>query len=157
MLKEIFGKRYVQKSGKELDQLMRGAPDYYVRNGKRAMVFESKDILISKESKTSPDYRVINNELRLKLFENEKGKPKAVRQLVANVEILLKGEASYDPQFPTNRGIIRPILVVHYRMFNTGGTNGIVNSWFKDELTKLEKNGLDISCLLYTSPSPRDS
>ncbi|MFD2586085.1 hypothetical protein ACFSQJ_04040 [Croceitalea marina] len=145
ILKEIFGNRYVQKSGKELDQVMNSAPDYYVRNGKRSMLFESKDILISKESKTSPDYKVLNDELRLKLFENEKSKPKAVRQLVANIEILLKGEAAYDPIFPTKRGIIRPVLVVHYRMFNTAGMNSIVNSWFKDELTKLEKSGLDVS------------
>ncbi len=145
LLKEIFGNRYLQKSGKELDELMDGAPDYYIRNGKRAMLFESKDILISKESKTSPDYTVLEEELRLKLFENEKGKPKAVRQLAANIETLLKGEATYDPQFPLKKGIIRPVLVVHYRMFNTAGTNSIVNSWFKDELTKLEESGLDIS------------
>lgn len=145
LLKEIFGNRYIQKSGKELDQLMDGAPDYYIRNGKRVMLFESKDILISKESKTSPDYSVLSDEFRLKLFENEKGKPKAVRQLAANIEILLRGEATYDPIFPTNRGIIRPVLVVHYRMFNTAGTNSIVNNWFKDELSKLEKSGLDIS------------
>ncbi len=145
LLREIFGKRYVQKSGNELDQIMDGAPDYYVRNGKRAMLFESKDILISKESKTSPNYKVLRDELRLKLFENEKGKQKAVRQLVASIEILLKGEATYDPAFPTNRGIIRPVLVVHYRMFNAAGTNSIINRWFKDELTKLEENELDIS------------
>ncbi len=145
LLKEIFGKRYFQKSGKELDELMNGAPDYYIRNGKRAMLFESKDILISKESKTSPDYTILEEELRLKLFENLKGKPKAVRQLVANIEALLKGDAAYDPKFPTNRGIIRPVLVVHYRMFNTAGTNSIVNDWFKDELVKLEESGLDIS------------
>ena len=98
LLREIFGKRYFQKSGKELDELMDGAPDYYIRNGKRAMLFESKDILISKESKTSPDYTVLEAELRLKLFENEKGKPKAVRQLATNIEILLKGKADYDSQ-----------------------------------------------------------
>ena len=145
LLREIFGKRYFQKSGKELDELMDGAPDYYIRNGKRAMLFESKDILISKESKTSPDYTVLEAELRLKLFENEKGKPKAVRQLATNIEIFLKGKADYDSQFPSKKGIIRPILVVHYRMFNTAGANAILNGWFRDELVKLEENGLDIS------------
>ncbi|MDL5512633.1 hypothetical protein QSE00_12455 [Arenibacter sp. M-2] len=145
LLKEIFGNRYLQKSGKELDELMNGAPDYYIRNGKRAMLFESKDILISKESKISPDYTVLEEELRLKLFENQKGSPKAVIQLATNIETLLKGEAAYDPQFPFKKGIIRPVLVVHYRMFNTAGTNSIVNDWFRDELTKLEENGLDVS------------
>ncbi len=106
LLQEIYGKRYYQKSGKELDEIMNGAPDYYVRNGKHTVIFESKDILISKESKQSTDFRVLRNELKLKLYENEKGKPKAVRQLVENIRNLLSGQADYDTGFPIKKGII---------------------------------------------------
>lgn len=145
LLQEIYGKRYYQKSGKELDKIMNGAPDYYIRNGKHTVIFESKDILISKESKQCTDFRILRNELRLKLYENEKSKPKAVRQFVENIRKLLKGEADYDANFPVNKGIIFPVLVVHYRMFNAAGLNHIINGWFRNELEKLKHESLDIS------------
>jgi len=145
LLQEIYGKRYYQKSGKELDEIMPGAPDYYVRNGKHTIIFESKDILISKESKQSTDFRILREELRLKLYENEKGKSKAVKQLAENIRKLLNGEADYDKNFPVKKGIIFPVLVVHYRMFNAAGLNNIVNGWFRNKLEQLKEEGLDIS------------
>lgn len=145
LLQEIYGKRYYQKSGKELDEIMQGAPDYYVRNGKHTIIFESKDILISKESKQSTDFRVLRDELKLKLYENEKGKSKAVKQLVENIRKLLNGEADYDKNFPVKKGIIFPVVAVHYRMFNAAGLNHIVNRWFRNELEQLKEKGLDIS------------
>lgn len=145
LLQEIYGKSYYQKSGKELDEIMPGAPDYYVRNGKHTVIFESKDILISKESKQSTDFRILRDELRLKLYENEKGRSKAVKQLVESIRKLLNGQALYDKNFPINKGIIFPVLVVHYRMFNASGLNHIVNGWFKNELETLKEEGFDIS------------
>lgn len=145
LLEEIYGKRYYRKSGKELDEIMLGAPDYYVRNGKHTIIFESKDILISKESKQGANFRILRDELRLKLYENEKGKPKAVKQLVENIRKLLNGKADYDKNFPVKKGIIFPVLVVHYRMFNVAGLNNIVNGWFRNELETLKEEGLDIS------------
>jgi hypothetical protein len=145
LLQEIYGKSYYQKSGKELDEIMPGAPDYYVRNGKHTVIFESKDILISKESKQSTDFRILRDELRLKLYENEKGKSKAVKQLVESIRKLLNGQALYDKNFPINKGIIFPVLVVHYRMFNAAGLNHIVNGWFRNELETLKEEGFNIS------------
>lgn len=145
LLKEIYGRRYYQKSGKELDEIMQGAPDYYVRNGKYAVIFESKDILISKESKQSADFSELMNELRLKLYENEKGKSKAVKQLVENVKKLLNGKADYDKNFPIKKGVVFPIIVLHYRMFNAAGLNQIVNQWFREELEQLQEMNLDVS------------
>ena len=145
ILKEIYGNRYIQKSGEELDATISGAPDYYVRNGKYVHIYESKDILISKEAKQSPNFDDLNSELKLKLFENQKGKRKAVRQLVENIRKLISKEATYDPGFPSERAQIFPILILHYRMFNAAGMNSVVNKWFKEELQLIADNGIDIS------------
>ncbi|XCF04779.1 hypothetical protein ABI125_08555 [Tamlana crocina] len=145
LLKEIYGNRYVQKSGAELDGIMQGAPDYYMRNGKYIHLYESKDILITKESKQTLDYRDLENELRIKLYENEKGSPKAVKQLVESIRKILAGEAIYDPNIPLATVQIFPVLILHYRMFNAAGLNSVINSWFTNELLKLEELGLDIS------------
>lgn len=145
LLKEIYGNRYVQKSGSELDGIIDGAPDYYMRNGKYVHVYESKDILISKESKQSFDYRDLENELKIKLFENERGSAKAVRQLVETTRKILNGEAVYDPNIPLAKVQIFPVLILHYRMFNAPGLNSVINTWFVEELVRLEELGMDIS------------
>ncbi|WP_179022129.1 hypothetical protein [Winogradskyella forsetii] len=145
LLKEIYGNRYIQKSGAELDAVLPGAPDYYMRNGKYIHIFESKDILITKESKQSFDYRDLENELSIKLYENEKGSAKAVRQLAETVRKILSGEATYDTGIPTNRSHIFPILVLHYRLFNAAGMNSVINEWFKNEMAALQESGLDTS------------
>lgn len=145
LLKEIYGNRYVQKSGAELDGIMQGAPDYYMRNGKYIHLYESKDILITKESKQSLDFRDLENELRIKLFENEKGSAKAVKQVVESFRKILAGEAVYDAAIPLARVQIFPVLILHYSMFNAAGLNSVINSWFTNELLKLEELGLDIS------------
>src|SRR5690606_24304317 len=89
VLKEYFGKRYFQRNGDELDAEYDGAPDYYVRNGKKIFLFESKDILINAQVKQSSDFKAIDNELALKLYQNEKGKPKAVLQIINNTRKIL--------------------------------------------------------------------
>ncbi len=145
LLKEIYGNKYIQKSGTELDRIMPGAPDYYIRNGKYVHIYESKDILISKESKQSFDYRDLENEFKIKLFENQKGSAKAVRQLVDTVRKIFVGEATYDLRIPLDKVQIFPVLILHYRMFNAAGLNSLINKWFVEELQGLEKFGLDIS------------
>lgn len=143
ILKDIYGNRYIQKSGEELDALLPGAPDYYVRNGKYVHIYESKDILISKETKQSPDFDVLIDELKLKLFENQKGKRKAVRQLVESIRKLMTKEVNYDPGFAPQKVHIFPILILHYRMFNAAGLNSVVNKWFREELQLLSDDGID--------------
>jgi len=145
ILKEIYGKRYIQKSGKELDAILPGAPDYYVRNGKYVHLYESKDILVKKEAKQSTDYDELTEDLKLKLVENQQGKRKAVRQLVESIRKLITQEATYDVNFPVKKAQIFPILVLHYRMFNAAGFNAVINTWFKEELQLLEGDGLDIT------------
>ncbi len=145
ILKEYYGKRYLQKNGEELDAIYDGAPDYYVRNGKRIFLFESKDIMLSAEVKQSSDYAVIKKELIKKLYQKEDGTPKAIIQIVRNVKKILKGNLSFDNALKPHKVIVHPVLVLHYRMFNVPGLNKILNFWFQDELKKLLGEGLDTS------------
>lgn len=145
VLKEYFGNRYFQRNGDELDTEFNGAPDYYVRNGKRIFLFESKDILINAKVKQSSDFKVIENELSIKLYQNEKGKPKAVLQIINNVRKILSKTLEFDSGFNPKNIIIHPIVVLHYRIFNTAGLNKWINFWFQDELEKLKQEGYNTS------------
>jgi hypothetical protein len=145
VLKEYFGNRYFQRNGDELDAEFDGAPDYYVRNGKRIFLFESKDILINAMVKQSSDFKLINNELAIKLYQNEKGKPKAVLQIINNIHRILSKTLEFDSGFNPKNVVIHPVLVLHYRIFNTAGLNKWINFWFQDELEKLKQEGYNTS------------
>ena len=145
ILKEYFGNRYFQKNGDELDAQYDGAPDYYVRNGKKIFLFESKDILINAIAKQSSDFREIEKELFIKLYKNEEGKPKAVLQIINNIRKILSKKLEFDSNYSTKNVIVYPVLILHYRIFNTAGLNKWINFWFQKELDKLEKEGFNIS------------
>ena len=122
-----------------------GAPDYYVRNGNKIFLFESKDILPSVNVKKSFDFSLIKEELEKKLYFNEKGSPKAVLQLINTIREILNEDIKFDNNFKSRKIKIYPVLVLHYRLFNVGGLNKLINFWFKEELGKLENEGLEIS------------
>lgn len=159
LLRKIFGKKYRQFSGDELSSFD-GAPDYYVRNGNKIWLFESKDILINATVKHTTNIEEIDRELSLKLFENQKGSPKAVLQIINNIRKILTGTLLFDSQLKPKRAIVYPIIVVHNRIFNTPGINNIINRWYKEELSNLQLEGfyidnmksliiVDIDTLLY--------
>ena len=128
VLNSYFGNRYFQKSGHDLDKAnYQGAPDYYVRNGKRIFIFESKDIMISAKVKQSSDFAIIEKEIRKKLYINEEGKSKAVLQLINNVQKVLTNLLEFDNKFKGKNAIVYPILVVHHRVLNSGGLNKLIN------------------------------
>lgn len=143
-LKKIFGNRFIQKSGKELDAEFEGAPDYYVRNGKRIFVFESKDVLLGKEIKQSTNYNEVLEKLKITFVENEKAKAKAVLQLKDTIREILTQSLSFDKNAPSEKAHIYPILIVHYRMFNTPGMNKLIDGWFKNALSILNEEGLNV-------------
>ncbi|SFS63081.1 hypothetical protein [Lutibacter maritimus] len=145
VLKDYFGNRFFQRNGDDLDAEFEGAPDYYVRNGKKIFLFESKDILLNAKVKQSSDFNEINNELSIKLYKNEKGKQKAVLQIINNIRKILTKTLEFDSKYNPRNIIIHPILVLHYRIFNTTALNKWVNFWFQEELKNLEQEGLDVS------------
>ncbi len=145
ILNSIYGK-YIAKTGADLDKAMDGAPDYYVRNGKRIFLFEIKDVLIRADDKRSNDFGRIDEALREKFFfSRESEKNQAVLQLAQSIRTILTGNAVYDPAIPINKVEIFPILLTHDRLFDTPGFNKYINRLFKEELTKLMQEGLDVS------------
>ncbi|GGI56892.1 hypothetical protein [Winogradskyella haliclonae] len=143
LLREIFGRRFFQRNGTELDALCDGAPDYYVRNGKRMFLFESKDIMLNANVKQSSDFNQIERELKKKLYIKDDGTPKAVVQLIKTIRKALDKTLEYDTGYNPKRVIIFPVLVLHNRMFNVGGFNKLLNFWFQDELQGLRDEGFD--------------
>lgn len=140
ILKRYFGNRYMQFSGEELDAKYDGAPDYYVRNGKRVFLFESKDILPTAEVKETTDFLKIEKLLSDKLY-----KPKGIMQLISNVRRTLTNEQQFDKGINPKTVIVYPILILHQRLFMTAGLNKLLNFWFQDELLILKQEGFDVS------------
>lgn len=132
---------YLKLSGEEIKQRhnIDGEPDFYSRNEDNIFIFESKDILISAEIKHSYDYEAIKNELQKKLLLNEKGRKKAILQLIDNIHNTLNKTLIYDNEYNRSKVKIYPILVLHERMFNCFGFNKLINHWFKGELEKIKK------------------
>jgi len=145
VLKEIFGDRFFQKTGEELDRQFDGAPDYYVRKDNKIILFESKDIMLNAQVKESMDFLEIQQALNEKLYKKEDGTGKAVMQIIGNVRKVLTSNLGFDADYSAEDIIITPVLVLHYRMFNTSGLNKFINFWFQEELQLLKNEGLKIS------------
>ena len=140
-LKDIFGNKYIQMPGNYIKETFRinAEPDYYIRNGNKVFLFESKDILISSESKISNDYKIISKELKKKLYYEESKKGidnKAVLQLLNNAQKLLNKTAEWDKTYKEKNIRIYPIIILHDNIYNCPGINELVNKWFKQELKK---------------------
>ncbi|MBO0360467.1 hypothetical protein J0X19_21070 [Hymenobacter sp. BT186] len=123
-----------------------GEPDYYFRNGQRAVLFESKDVLVPKDAKAGTDFTAYFEAVR-KRFDYEtdkKGKrvDKAVRQLLRNVVRLLEKQFPLDTDYDKAELIIYPVLVLHDRLYNVPGLNVLVNDWFQQQMALLAEKGL---------------
>lgn len=136
----------VIKESKALKE--QGEPDYYFRQGQRAILFESKDVLVPKDAKAGTDFTAYFEEVR-KRFDyetNKKGKrvDKAVRQLLRNAARLLEKQFPLDTDYDPTELIIYPVLVLHDRLYNVPGLNVLVNDWFQQELALRAEQGLQV-------------
>ncbi len=148
LLEISFGKRYLQKSGEEIEKSGNdGFVDYYIRNGNKVFLFESKDILLNAEIKRSYDYSLIEPELMKKLYyEENEGKriPKAICQLINSTKTLLDRKLNLDKNLKPKAIRVYPILVLHNKQLEILGLNQIINHWFKTELEILKKESYSI-------------
>lgn len=149
LLNKIYGKKsYKQISGDGFrENRINAEPDYYIRNGKNILLFESKDIMINASVKNSFSWteyeKVIKDKLYYKI-KNERVKPKAILQLINNISRILKKELFVDIGYKESTVKIYPILILFDNQFNIAGFNDIIDSWYKKELIKLEENGHNI-------------
>jgi hypothetical protein len=143
ILNSIYKNRYITFTGKELKaQGITAEPDYYMRKGNRIFLFESKDFLIKAKIKTSYDYQLLKAEFQNKLLKDAKG-PKAILQLLTNIDRILSGKFPADIKFDRKKVKIYPIIIVHDHQYNVIGLNNIVNDWFKTAVDQLSAGSFD--------------
>lgn len=143
VIERTYERKYFKLSGEQMKTP--GAPDYYIRNGNKVFLFESKDILIRADIKESYDFEQYEKALREKLYFEINGKtesPKAVRQLTNFAKSLLNGSFNEDKNYKPNSIRIYPIILLHNRQLDILGLNNLINIWFKLEKDEIEKTGL---------------
>lgn len=137
VMKSIFGRRFLQRTESQMVDTERqdyGNPDFYVRNGNKVYIFEIKDALIRADVLNSYDYNEIEKELKFKLFQNKKGTPKGIRQLINNIKGLFSGYYEWDKGAKVNKIRIHPVLVFTDRSLTLPAANVVLNEWFYDQL-----------------------
>lgn len=143
IIERTYKKKYFKLSGEQMKTP--GAPDYYIRNGNKIFLFESKDILIRSDIKESYDFEQYEKVLKEKLYFATSGKkesPKAVRQLTNFAKSLLNGNFNEDKNYKPNSIRIYPIILLHNRQLDILGLNNLINIWFELEKDEIEKTGL---------------
>lgn len=142
ILKRCYDNKFIQKTGEEITRSGNdGFVDYYLRNGNKVFLFESKDILINAQIKQSQDFDRIEPELKKKLYYEEKnGKKelKAIFQLIESIKTLLDGNFNCDNQYKPNSIRIYPIIILHNKQLETLGINQIIRQWWRDEIITLK-------------------
>ncbi|MES2678531.1 MAG: hypothetical protein V4635_01540 [Bacteroidota bacterium] len=141
----IYPNKCMRLSGDEMDKLIDGAPDYYIRRGTDVLLFESKDFLVPVKEKDSYDYAVYDKVFEERLYFTEKDSKqhnKAVAQLINTIENILKSNFSPDTKIKPKEVTIYPIVVVHDHQYDAPGLNELINSWFIEELDVLSNAGL---------------
>ncbi|MBD2704945.1 hypothetical protein IC229_30215 [Spirosoma sp. BT702] len=146
-IQSIFRNTTILKTGSEIKATgVTAEPDLYIRNNNNIVLFESKDIQIESTVKMSSDYGIISDALKSKLYFDTKAngniKPKAVKQLVLNLNRVLDKTFQFDSDYDTKDLKIYTVIVVYERLFEVPGLNRLLISWFKDELLA---NGLALN------------
>jgi len=140
-MRRCFGRfGQVHISGEELKKrLLIAEPDFYIRDGRKVLLFEFKDVLLRADVKNSSDATSIREELTEKLDlstkERTKAQPKATRQLLNSIQVLLSGDyrsLGIDDCDPETL-MIYPVLVHTDAALETSG----VNYFLKEKLNGL--------------------
>lgn len=144
ILSRIFSrKKWIKYTGQELDDAkVIAPPDYYLRNGNKVLLFESKDVLVDAKIKASKDYEQYETVLKEKFYSSKSGsktKKKAILQLLNSIETLLDQNNTLDTNYKSKNLRFYPILLTHSSQFDTPGLNKILNKWFMEELKEIEK------------------
>lgn len=136
-LKNALGNKYKQLTHKELPR--EGSPDYYIRDGKYILLFECKDNLIDKTIVENGDIDAFINKMK-ELFIVKKKRPKAIKQLINNIESIRNGEFIEDKGINPDNNVIYPVLITHNTIFSLSGVNALVDEWFSEELNSDSRN-----------------
>lgn len=141
-LDRLFNKKYFAKKKENINKP--NEPDYYLRHNKRIYLFESKDVLIKKEVKSSGDIEKILNVLKEKFLITNKGIPIGIGQLVNSISQIVENIFEYDDFVNEKSNItIYPILLVNDRIMEIPGVNYILNQWYLKLIKEKLKDKFD--------------
>lgn len=147
LIERTYRKKYFKLAGEQMKTP--GTPDYYIRNGNKIFLFESKDILINATIKDSYDYEQYEAAIKDKLYYSteKKESPKAVKQLANFSRTILNGTFSEDRNYKPKSAKIYPIILLHNRQLDILGLNNLINFWFKTEANLIENDSINIKNL----------
>ena len=141
LLEKIYNKRsYIRFSGKQIDNFMEGGLDYYMRNGNKIFLFESKDNLLSKEVKQSMKFETMKNVIDNKLVETV-----GIPQIINNVKFILDRKYEFDKKYNEKKCHIYPIILTHRIEFDNPGLNYYLKYIFSEKIKSLKKEGYNVS------------
>ncbi|MDR6487212.1 hypothetical protein J2799_001697 [Chryseobacterium vietnamense] len=167
LLDNIFSKKFYKKKT-EYKAEEKNEPDYYVNYNNTVLLFENKDVLISKTVKAANDMESIESFLKERFLQSSK-KGVGIKQLVNSIEFICKKTFKFDDTIQYDHKLeIFPILLVHDRVYEGTGINHKLNNWFKEELIvkKIHSNDkikihsltlIDIDTLILWEKSIKDN
>ncbi len=148
LIERTYAKKYLKLSGEHMSTP--GAPDYYIRNGNKIFIFESKDILINASIKESYNFEEYESALKDKLYFHvgkKKESAKAVKQLASFSKTILEGTFNEDSNYKPKSAKIYPIILLHNRQLDILGLNKLINIWFQTELDSKNNEAVNIKNL----------
>ena len=128
---DLLVKFYPRMSAISLDVSYKdGQIDALLDFGSFVLVIEIKASLLTEPAKRSADKEIFLKDFRRKFVENEKGNPKAIRQLASACRAILEGEVSTANQ--KESPVIYPIFVSDEPTIETT----FMNAFFSEEFQK---------------------
>lgn len=142
ILDDIFCKEDFYKK-REAQREIDGEPDYYIRHNNTVLLFENKDVLISKTVKSSANIDEINSILYEK-FVNDGKKAVGIGQLVNSIEDIVNKNFQLDEYVNSDNVVnIFPVLIIQDRIFQSPGINYRLNNWYLEIVKERLKDKYD--------------
>ena len=123
--------------------------DGYIREGKKVILIEFKDVLLNAKIKNGTDEAALFSEFRLKFVENQKGSPKGMTQLKAAILKIEKDGVNFDTDLPEDDLVIYPLIVYTDLSFGTEGLNKMYRSDFKGLFREINLKKMSIQDLTF--------
>jgi hypothetical protein len=141
LLASLFRADYPFDASDSIDDLTAGQVDGMLDFGKAIVLFEFKHFLLSQQVKDAMDRSILDRELRLKLVENEKGEPKAVRQLAKLCRAVRKGLIPTTAGTDGSQGgkaVLYPVVVVADPAMEAFSVNSFLNGIFQQYAAEID-------------------
>lgn len=158
-LKQVYGERFSEKimlyNLLEYMYSRRGCPkftgdainakigdgevDFLIHSGNYTILIEYKDVLFPADTKHSYDFSIIKETLKLKMDENQNGKPKGISQLLNSIKDVSNGRYSFIVKKPQKMKIYPVIIYTDYT-FDLMGFNYLLNKELKSRIEKEQLN-----------------